>query len=142
VSPCPFALRVALLISLSLWLSLARYFTDSLTGNIVTYAYDQVHLTFVSLPSSLVANFCSSQATLSLSRRCMFAVGPAPHGAPDGLCLDSQDHIWSARWQNGRLLHYNPAGEVVDIIEFPRCWNITSCIFGGKLHCSGTTEVN
>lgn len=87
------------------------YFTGSLTGNIVTYAYDQ--------------------STLSLSRRRIFAVGPAPHGAPDGLCLDADDGVWGARWQAGRILHHNGKGKVVDIIEFPRCWNITSCIFGG-----------
>ncbi|KAL8278254.1 hypothetical protein RQP46_009427 [Phenoliferia psychrophenolica] len=49
------------------------YFTDSLTGNIVSYVYDQA----------------------------------------------------------GKLLHYNAAGEVVAVVQFPRCFNMTSCVWGG-----------
>jgi sugar lactone lactonase YvrE len=53
------------------------------------------------------------------------------HGWPDGLCLDDQGGVWSSRWQGGKLIRFNPDGEIDVILEFPGAWNITCAIFGG-----------
>jgi sugar lactone lactonase YvrE len=97
----------------------------------MSYIYDKARGPLSSAVVRHNNQHLSLQTTLVLNRRCVFAAGPAPQGAPDGLCLDNKDGVWSARWQDGRLLHYNPSGKILDIIVFPKCWNITSCVFGG-----------
>jgi sugar lactone lactonase YvrE len=57
-------------------------------------------------------------------------------GYPDGLCMDADDHVWSARWQGGKVVRLTPeTGEVDVVIDFPGCWNMTCCVFGGE--CTG-----
>lgn len=52
-------------------------------------------------------------------------------GYPDGLCMDGHDHVWSARWQGGKVIRLTPGGQVDMVIEFPNAWNMTCCVFGG-----------
>lgn len=55
------------------------------------------------------------------------------YGYPDGLCLDDQGGIWSARWDAGKVLRINPKTGVVDVvIDLVHSWNVTCCIFGGE----------
>jgi sugar lactone lactonase YvrE len=54
-------------------------------------------------------------------------------GYPDGLCMDADDHVWSARWQGGKVVRLKPnTGQVDVVIDFPGCWNMTCCVFGGE----------
>lgn len=51
-------------------------------------------------------------------------------GVPDGLAVDSEGCIWSARWGGWKVVRYKPDGsvdrEIPMPVEFP-----TSCAFGG-----------
>lgn len=60
---------------------------------------------------------------------------PAGYGWPDGLCIDTEGGVWTARWAAGKVIRLNPDAEVDIIIDFPRAWNMTSCVFGGT--CDG-----
>lgn len=54
-------------------------------------------------------------------------------GYPDGLCVDDQGGVWTARWAAGKVLRLNPDTAEVDVeIDLPNAWNATCCIFGGK----------
>lgn len=51
-------------------------------------------------------------------------------GVPDGLAIDSEDHVWSARWNGNRVVRYDPEGTPVDEIELP-AKKVSSVTFGG-----------
>lgn len=40
-------------------------------------------------------------------------------GVPDGMTVDTEGYVWSARWNGGCLVRYNPPGDEVDRIEIP-----------------------
>ena len=54
---------------------------------------------------------------------------PSPE-APDGLCVDSDDHVWVASWGGSRVLRLSPAGEVVAEVRLPAP-HVSSVAFGG-----------
>ena len=76
-------------------------------------------------------------------RRVLAAFGPTPVPAgaqemvaaaevsPDGLTIDSQDHVWVADASHQRFVRVSPAGEVVDEIAHPNGTNVYSCAIGG-----------
>lgn len=86
------------------------YFTDS-EGRVI-YAYDY------------------DPTSGSISNRRDFARIPRDGGFPDGLAIDSQGYLWSARWGGWKVVRYAPDGsidcEIPIPVEFP-----TSCAFGG-----------
>lgn len=53
-----------------------------------------------------------------------------PEGFPDGLTVDTNDHLWVAMWQEGKISHFDAQGKKVDDIELPVS-HPTSCCFGG-----------
>lgn len=87
------------------------YVVDTLTRVIHQYAY--------------------SLKTGKLSDPKTFVKNPPRRGYPDGITLDSEDHVWVAHWRGGRVVRYTPQGKVDRIIRFPTKF-ITSCCFGGK----------
>ncbi len=86
------------------------YFTDSENRTIHVYDYDP--------------------ATGALGRRSIFATVSSDCGYPDGLCVDSEDHVWSAHWDGWRITRYRPDGSVARVIDFP-VPRPTSLAFGG-----------
>ena len=53
-----------------------------------------------------------------------------PPGYCDGSALDSQGHLWNARFGAGRLVRFRPDGSIAGEIPLP-VTNPTSCCFGG-----------
>jgi sugar lactone lactonase YvrE len=49
---------------------------------------------------------------------------------PDGLAVDADGGVWSAKWGGGRVVRYRPDGEVDRVLELPVS-NPTSVAFGG-----------
>ncbi len=66
-----------------------------------------------------------------LGTRILFANIPEPHGLPDGLCIDAEDHIWSAHWGGHRITRYRPDGTIERTIPVP-VPRPTSITFGGE----------
>lgn len=55
---------------------------------------------------------------------------PEDEGVPDGMTVDAEGYIWSARWDGGHLFRYTPDGTEVLRIPFP-AKKVTSVTFGG-----------
>ncbi len=88
------------------------YWTCSTTNRIFAFDYDA--------------------ATGALSNRREFYVANKENeGTCDGLCVDAEGHLWSARWDGHRLRRHAPDGTVVAEISVPAT-RVTSCCFGGK----------
>jgi len=86
------------------------YHTETLGG--VVYAFD-----------------LSSDGSIS-NKRVFTEFNEAEVGLPDGMTVDSDDHLWVAHFGGSRITRYSPTGEIVDVIKMP-VPNITSCTFVG-----------
>lgn len=87
------------------------YYTDTRAQEIYLYDYNQA--------SGAITN-----------RRVFVHVPDGDGGRPDGMTVDAEGFVWSARWEGGCLVRYDPAGKEERRIEFP-ARKITSLIFGG-----------
>ncbi len=88
------------------------YYTDSLAHKIYLFDYD--------VDSGEITN----QRT--------FVETPDDDGTvPDGMTVDSEDHVWSARWDGSALYRFAPDGSEVARITFP-AKKVSSVIFGGR----------
>ena len=56
-----------------------------------------------------------------------FSAGP---GVPDGMTVDSEGCVWSARWDGNAIFRYAPDGTELQKVEFP-AKKVTSLCFGG-----------
>lgn len=75
------------------------YHTDTRAHTIYVYDYDQL--------SGELA-----------SRRAFVTADEGP-GRPDGMTVDREGMVWSAFWEGGCVVRFNPAGEEVDRIHLP-----------------------
>jgi D-xylonolactonase len=62
-------------------------------------------------------------------RRLLYAALP-DEGIPDGLAIDENDQLWSARWDGQAVLRISPDGRLLDRIELP-VPKVSSVTFGG-----------
>lgn len=86
------------------------YYTDSPTKTIFVYDFDA--------QSGTIAN------------RRPFIHTPDESGVPDGLAVDSEGCLWSARWGGGKITRYDPTGQAMQELRLPVQYP-TSCAFGG-----------
>jgi sugar lactone lactonase YvrE len=86
------------------------YHVDSGAGTLMAYDYDL------------------SRGSLSGGRP--LVVLEEGHGVPDGLCMDSDDHLWVAIWGAGEVRRYSPDGEQVCVVEVAAS-QPSSCALGG-----------
>ncbi|KAJ7038101.1 SMP-30/Gluconolaconase/LRE-like region-domain-containing protein [Mycena alexandri] len=107
------------------------YFTDSRANLIYAYDYDDG----------------------KLANRRLFvdaiALGEPRTSYCDGLCVDTEGHVWSARWGGSKIVRYSPSGSIDLEVLFPTVLNVTSCAFGGpnndqlyvtSAHCKASGE--
>lgn len=86
------------------------YHTNTTTRRISRYHYDQ--------------------ASGEISFDAVVVQVPEGEGFPDGMTLDANGEIWSARWDGGALFHYSPGGELLGSKAFP-ARKVSSITFGG-----------
>jgi len=87
------------------------YHTDSHTRKIILYDYDR--------------------ETGDLSQGRLFLEVPEGEGVPDGMTVDAEGKVWSARWDGSCSIRYDEQGKELQRIEFPA--KKVSCVtFGGK----------
>ncbi len=87
------------------------YFTDTPTLNIYRFDYDR--------------------KTGGISNREVFATALEGDGMPDGMTVDADGFIWSARWDGHCLVRYTPQGVEERRIRFP-VRKVSSLTFGGE----------
>lgn len=87
------------------------YWTCSTTKRIFRYRYDR--------------------ASGALTDQALFYQADPSEGTPDGLAVDTEGNVWSARHGGSAILKHAPDGTIVDEITFPVS-RITSLIFGGS----------
>ena len=79
---------------------------------------------------SFIHAFAFDAATGALGERRVFAdLGGLP-GGPAGAAVDTDDHLWSAQFDGGCLVRYDPKGRVDRVVRLP-VTRPASCAFGG-----------
>lgn len=87
------------------------YHTDSIIRKIMKYQYDI--------------------DTGKISDPQIFYQGKEEYGSPDGITIDTEDHIWAAFWGSSKVRRLDPKGEFVLEIQV-QALQPSSLIFGGK----------
>lgn len=87
------------------------YYTDSVKREIYLFDYDM--------------------ATGALSNQRVWVKIPEGQGSPDGMTVDADGHVWSARWGDSALYRYSPEGVVEQRFGFPAL-KVSSVIFGDE----------
>ncbi|HVF84480.1 MAG TPA: SMP-30/gluconolactonase/LRE family protein, partial [Abditibacteriaceae bacterium] len=85
------------------------YYTDSPAHHIYAFDYDR--------------------ATGEISNQRVH-VETEGEGVPDGMRVDANGDIWSARWGGSALFHYDTSGKLVESVSIPAP-KVTSLCFGG-----------
>jgi D-xylonolactonase len=75
--------------------------------------------------------FDYDQATGELTNKRDFIRTPESDGLPDGMTVDAEGYVWSARVLTGEMHRYSPTGEKVLSVDFPTDM-VSSAIFGGE----------
>ena len=78
-------------------------------------------------------DYDAESGAITQQRTWVHVQNTAVEGRPDGLTVDAAGFVWSARWDGGCAVRYDPAGNEVDRIEFP-CRKVTSMTFGGPAY--------
>jgi len=87
------------------------YYTDSRRREIYLFDYDR--------------------GTGEITNQRVFVRVPEGEGVPDGMTVDSEGYVWSARWDGGCLVRYAPDGCEERRIYFP-ARKVSSLTFGGE----------
>ncbi len=77
-----------------------------------------------------ISLFDYDRATGELSNRRLFVRVRPGEGGPDGMTVDAEGYVWSARWDGSRLVRYDPDGREVQRVDFP-VLKVSSLTFGG-----------
>jgi D-xylono/L-arabinono-1,4-lactonase len=94
------------------------------------FSKDETRFYFTDSPTRSVSVFDYDKTSGQISNHRPLFILPPDQGVPDGLVVDGEDHIWSARWDGGHLFRYNPDGQEVLKIPFP-ARKVSSLTFGG-----------
>ncbi|MFB6201778.1 MAG: SMP-30/gluconolactonase/LRE family protein [Halorhabdus sp.] len=94
------------------------------------FSRDRERFYFTETEERRIDRYDYDPATGTISNRNLFHEVPTGEGVPDGLTVDDEDHVWSARWNGGRIVRYTPDGEVSTEIDIP-ARKVSSITFGG-----------
>jgi len=104
---------------------------DTGTPNGMGFSLDYSHFYFTDSTRKTVFIFKYNEETGELTEKRAWLQTPLDGGSPDGMTVDTQGNIWSARWNGSALFHYSPEGHEMQRIDFP-AKKVSSVTFGGQ----------
>jgi len=113
--------------------SLRIVLEDIGVSNGMGFTLDMKQLYFTDTPSRNIYLFDYDQTTGAITNQHVFAQSSdaAGEGMPDGMTVDADGFVWSARWEGGCIVRHSPQGEEVARYPIP-ARKITSVMFGGN----------
>jgi D-xylonolactonase len=103
------------------------------TSNGLGFTPDRKHVYYTDSPKREIYLFDYDQSTGTICNQRIVIRTPEGQGVPDGMTVDAEGYIWSARWDGGALFRYDPDGHEVQSIPFP-ARKISSVTFGGDTY--------
>lgn len=110
--------------------ALQRLLSGYTVGNGPTFSPDGRIVYIADSPKGVIHSYEWDAHHCALERPQTFASGDQTPGIPDGLAIDADGGIWSARWGGGLVVRYDPDGRESCRFEVPAKF-VTSCAFGG-----------
>ncbi|MBP0021416.1 MAG: SMP-30/gluconolactonase/LRE family protein [Cyanobacteria bacterium SBLK] len=100
-------------------------------SNGIAFSRDRQAMYYTDSPQREIYCFAYDEATGAIGDRQIYITTPENEGVPDGLTMDAEGYLWSARWDGSHLFRYNPDGEEVLRLPLP-AKKVSSVTFGGK----------
>lgn len=108
--------------------AVAEVLRDVTTSNGLGWSPDGLRMYYTDSPARTITSFACSQGG-ELRDAAVFSRDPEDH-TPDGLTVDSEGHVWSAKWDGSKVVRYAPDGSPVLELLLP-IRRPTSCMFAG-----------
>jgi sugar lactone lactonase YvrE len=99
-------------------------------SNGMGFTPDVRHLYFTDSTARSISLFDYEQATGIITNRRLFVQTPDEEGVPDGMTVDAEGYVWSARWGGSCLVRYAPDGTEEQRISLPAP-KVSCPVFGG-----------
>jgi D-xylonolactonase len=100
------------------------------TPNGMGFTPDRRQLYFTDTPALTIWKFDYDQATGEITNRRVFVQTERGQGVPDGMTVDAEGFVWSARWNGSCLVRYDLQGKEERRVHFP-AKKVSSVAFGG-----------
>ncbi|MBL7114382.1 MAG: SMP-30/gluconolactonase/LRE family protein [Kiritimatiellae bacterium] len=100
------------------------------TANGMGFTPDQTGMYFTDTRAYRIDLFDYDKASGSITNRRPFVSVDDGRGRPDGLTVDAEGCVWSARWDGYGLIRYDPDGREIAWFDLP-ARNVSSLTFGG-----------
>lgn len=123
--------RPARLFRLDVDTQLTELLDDVDISNGMGFTPDRKQMYYTDSPTREIYLFDYNQDTGGITNKRVFVQTPEGEGVPDGMTVDAEGYIWSARWDGSCLVRYSPDGQEDRRIEFP-VKKVSSVIFGGE----------
>jgi D-xylono/L-arabinono-1,4-lactonase len=104
-------------------------------SNGIGFTPDRRRMYYTDTPRREIYLYDYEEATGALSNQRVFVRVPddEDEGAPDGMTVDAEGYVWSARWGGSCLVRYAPDGREVARVRFP-AKKVSSAAFGGPTY--------
>ncbi len=112
-------------------LSISRILDGIGTSNGMGFAPDLKRMYYTDTGPGNIYAFDYERATGALSGQQIFKHVDDGRGRPDGMTVDAEGCVWSARWGGFGLVRYAPDGKELAWYELP-ARNVSSLAFGGE----------
>jgi D-xylono/L-arabinono-1,4-lactonase len=101
-------------------------------SNGMGFTPDRRQMYYTDTPTREISLFDYDRDSGAITNRRPFVVVPQVEGEgfPDGMTVDAEGYVWSARWDGGCLVRYAPDGTEDRRIRFP-ARKVSSAVFGG-----------
>jgi D-xylonolactonase len=111
--------------------SITLVYDDIAQSNGMGFTADRTSMFLTDTKFRAIYRMDYDEATGALDNRRAIIRTPEDNGAPDGLTVDRDDTIWSARWGGHGLFRYSADGELLGRVQLPPR-NVSSVTFGGE----------
>ena len=98
-------------------------------SNGMGFSPDRSTLYFTDSSNRVIYQFDYDQSTGDISNQRVFA-SVEDESQPDGLTVDADGFVWSARWDGSKLVRYSPDGVIEREVQFP-VTQVSCLTFGG-----------
>jgi sugar lactone lactonase YvrE len=110
--------------------SLTLVFNDLTLSNGMGFSPDLKTMYLTDSNSRQIFRMDYDWSTGEVGNRQVLIAVPDEGTVPDGMAVDREGNIWSARWDGSGLYKYSPEGELLGKVQFP-VRKVSSVTFGG-----------
>ncbi len=111
--------------------SVTKMFEGTNCSNGMGWTPDLKTMFWTDSTAKIIYRFAYDRATGALSNREVFYKAQPEEGTPDGMAVDGNGEVWSARWNGHAIIHHAADGKVIEKIPFPVA-RVSSLCFGGE----------